>query len=295
MKIGIIGGGAIGLLFGGYLGLEHNVTLMVRGERQAHTINSKGVRVELEHSSKTVNVKSIPLSEGEIVADLLIIAVKQYHLPALKDFLCSLDKGIPLMFIQNGMGHLELLETLPQRMIFVATVEHGASRLDERTVRHNGIGVTNIAVYRGDEGTAARIPITGTDFVFVHRKNYRSMLGEKLIANAVINPLTAILRANNGELVSNPHYRIILQRLFHEIIPLFPELNEKKMEQNIVEICLNTRENTSSMLKDVLNGNKTEVDAILGYLVHFAEKKKVEIPLINAFYSMIKGLEKKGG
>ncbi len=42
MKIGIIGGGSIGLLLAGRLGKQHEVTLFTRTESQADRINRAG-------------------------------------------------------------------------------------------------------------------------------------------------------------------------------------------------------------------------------------------------------------
>ena len=55
-----------------------------------------------------------------------------------------------LLFVQNGMGHLKMLEKLKNRDIFVATIEHGALRLAENEVNHTGEGITRIAPFRGN-------------------------------------------------------------------------------------------------------------------------------------------------
>ena len=44
------------------------------------------------------------------------------------------------------MGHLKLLESISVPNIFVGSVEHGASKVNTYTVRHNGKGAINVAL-----------------------------------------------------------------------------------------------------------------------------------------------------
>lgn len=45
MKIGIIGGGSVGLLCAYYLSLHHEVTVVTRRKEQAAAIQSEGIRL----------------------------------------------------------------------------------------------------------------------------------------------------------------------------------------------------------------------------------------------------------
>ncbi|MBL5803871.1 ketopantoate reductase family protein [Heyndrickxia sporothermodurans] len=120
------------------------------------------------------------------------------------------------------------------------------------------------------------------------------MLLKKLLVNAIINPLTAILKVKNGELIKNTFFMQIFHDLYNEIIQLFPELDSKIVLNEIIRICRNTENNESSMLKDITLQRKTEIDAIVGYILELAKEKNVQLPLTNMVYGMIKGMEKRG-
>ncbi|WML49350.1 ketopantoate reductase C-terminal domain-containing protein [Neobacillus sp. PS3-34] len=119
---------------------------------------------------------------------------------------------------------------------------------------------------------------------------YEMLLG-KLVANAVINPLTAILSVENGQLIDNLFYFNVFQDLFEEIADILELNNRDAYFQQVVEICRKTEDNRSSMLKDIEAKRMTEVDAILGFVVGEAKKKKKQGPLTESFFHLLKGKE----
>lgn len=297
MEIGIIGAGSIGMLFASYIGKWFKVTLYTRTKEQANEINKYGLILQ-KGSQQTVSiVKAVPFTDWHGKDDLTIIAVKQYQLNLIVEKINELHINLKnLLFLQNGMGHLKLFEQLPVENIFVGSVEHGALKANSFTVSHNGEGVTNIAVFRGDSSPikqfTALVPL---EFPIVFKTDFYEMLLNKLIINAVINPLTAILQVKNGELIENRYYFQGLKILFAEISSIFDlEKPEEHFEQ-IMNICLKTAGNCSSMLTDIEAKRKTEVDAILGFILEEAKRKGKVASKIESFYYLIKGKELAGG
>lgn len=132
---------------------------------------------------------------------------------------------------------------------------------------------------------------TKGSFPFEWHADYEAMLLGKLAANTVINPLTAILRVRNGELVSNPHYTKLAKTVYQEFAAVFINKIKANTWNEIMYICRTTANNRSSMLKDIESGRPTEADAILGYVLSQADEKEMQLPVLAALYSMIKGLE----
>jgi 2-dehydropantoate 2-reductase len=67
--------------------------------------------------------------------------------------------------------------------------------------------------------------------------------------------------------------------------------NADEHQRQIIDICKNTSENRSSMLKDIEANRMTEVDAILGYILDEAQRKGMAAPQVENFYYLIKGKE----
>jgi 2-dehydropantoate 2-reductase len=240
-------------------------------------------------------VKALPISEWHGKEDLTIITVKQYQLEAVIEKIKELESPPKsLLFLQNGMGHLKLLEKLPVNNLYIGSVEHGAYKENAFTVSHNGEGKTNVAVYKGDSAVLREFTgAVSSDFPFVFCEDYYKLLVNKLIVNAVINPLTAMLQVKNGELIKNQFYLKVLKNLFAEVSYIL-NLEDRELHlRQIIEICQNTEDNRSSMLKDIEAGRDTEVDAILGFLLEEAIDQKKKAPQVENFYYLIKGKEIK--
>ena len=294
MKIAIIGGGAVGLLFASYLQEKHDVILYTRSVNQSEMIRENGlIRVKGDESkSLTLNVRPIQQWEDNGV-ELVIFCVKQYALEEVINSI-SLKPNLPLLFVQNGMGHLSLLQTLETHSIFIGSVEHGALRVNNHTVNHTGSGITRLAIYRTrptDQWILDDLySQTIAAFPFQNEPDYLRMLTMKLVVNAVINPLTALLDVTNGKLLANENYYLLFHQLFDEVC-LALNLEKPTYYEKLVHVCENTAQNESSMLKDIKHGRKTEIDAILGYVLEVAYKNEIEVPLILALYRFIKGKE----
>ncbi len=291
MKIGIIGGGSIGLLFAGYLAEQHNVTIYTRTEHQANEINKKGVTINKQNTSKTYRVQAKKTSVSVIEEDIVFFAVKQYIVEDVLLQIPDLEKVRTVCFLQNGMSHIKIIEKLINPTILVGIVEHGALKKNETTVTHTGVGGTKIGVFKGkNKAFDSTIP----DFPIESHEKWYEIVTSKLIVNAVINPLTALYGVKNGELLENGYFHNQMKALFHEITSVIPS-NKEKMWELVMTICENTAQNKSSMLRDIEKGSKTEIEAILGYVLGEAIKKNEKVVITQFLYDSIKGKEQKGG
>lgn len=297
MKVGVIGAGSIGLLFASYISKVFDVTLYTRTENQASQINDQGILLKKKAVNTRSSVKALPIASWKGNEDFTIFTVKQYQLPTVLETMKHIaDLPNNLLFLQNGMGHLKLFEDMKGNNLFVGTVAHGALKENDYTVSHNGEGVTNVALVKGDIAPLHRFAnACNDDFPIQVQEDYYPMLLNKLVVNAVINPLTSILHVKNGELINNDYFFRVLNTLFAEITFILNLDQPDEHLQTVVEICRKTAENRSSMLKDIEANRLTEVDAILGFILEEARKQKKQAPLLETVYHLIKGKEQIRG
>lgn len=297
MEVGIIGAGSIGLLFAACLSCGFKVRIYTRTPEQAAEINKNGILV-LKGSEQTRSiVHALPIKEWKGTEEMTIIAVKQYQLHEIIERMNQLP-SVPgnLLFLQNGMGHLKLLEGVGADNIFVGSVEHGALKENAYTVSHNGAGMTNVAVYSGSPDRLDQfISFVPEEFPIRLKEDYYEMLLNKLIVNSVINPLTAILQVKNGALIQNQYYLQAIHNLFSEIAYILKLDKQERYLEQIINICKNTADNRSSMLKDLDAARPTEVDAILGFLLEEAVRQNKKAAQVENLYYLIKGKESQRG
>ena len=120
------------------------------------------------------------------------------------------------------------------------------------------------------------------------------MMLMKLAANSVINPLTALLKKTNGVLNSHKEQvKELTEEIYNVIGRIDCSITLDELNRYIWDIISRTAQNRSSMLSDLINGNKTEIDSIAGYVITQAEKHGIPLPKLRDVYNQIKEQESK--
>lgn len=281
------------MLVASFLAESNQVTVVTRTESQKNEIKKNGlVRVNIDgtvtKNQVTVSTDFQKIEEYAIV----IVAVKYHHLKMLYPKLKNINPNIPLLFLQNGLAHFDEALQLPQKTIAFSSCQFGAERKNEYTVHHRGIGLLKIAIERGEKGHFSFFQqLNNEHFPITFEESAEQMLFEKAFLNCFINPLTAILQVQNGQLIENNYTLQLLENLYDEMIIAFPEQKNKLPFEAVVNLCKNTAKNTSSMLSDRLNGRKTEADTILGAVIKKAEKRGKTLPILTTLYRIILAIE----
>lgn len=288
MKIGVIGGGSIGLLMAVYLSEQHEVTIYVRRNKQKEHINTRGLYIGQTHIQRHIKVEILTNIQA---ADCFFICVKQTDLHDVLPFIQKFQT-VPTMFLQNGMGHLHMIDKLDQPLC-VGVVEHGAQRINDNHVEHTGEGVIKIAAYKDETHDLDRliVALDRPHFPVIHMDDWYDLLSEKLIVNAVINPLTALFRVQNLQIVKNSYIRNLAKVLCAETATVL-RLNESEEWERVQTIAQKTGANRSSMLTDIESDRLTEIEAITGYILGLSD---AHLPYTSFVYQGIKAIEKQKG
>lgn len=295
MNIGIVGGGAVGLLVASYLHRNgHNITLFTRTNEQADLINKSGIILTVnEKVSQTILYGQL-LSQHIKEFDILIICVKQYSLKNIENVIREY-KGKYIIFLQNGMSHIDFVKQLPIENCFIGIVEHGALKTSVNEITHTGKGIIKIGQVKGQGQAKEQIlSLNSDEFPIQFENDWLTIIKQKCLINCTINPLTTIFNIRNGELITNDYFKQISKLLFKEVAIIL-NLNIEREWNKLVEICEKTSRNYSSMNRDLFHGRQTEIESMLGYIKSVAIQKKINVPTIELVYNIIKGLEKKKG
>jgi len=290
MKIIIVGPGAMGCLFAGILcRAGHEVWVLARDEAQAALIRERDICIEtagdILHLPRTV-ITAAPEHIG--VADIVLVCVKAYDThAALKHALPAISRGTTVVTLQNGLGNIEILcqEVAPEQVL-AGTTAHGATRISNWHVRHAGIGETVIgAAHPAGRSRLQKVGkiLNDAGIRTVPAEDITAVLWGKLLVNAGINPLTAIMRIKNGQILESSYLESIMHRAVQEGRQIADALGillpYADPVDRVTEVCRATAENISSMHQDILAGRKTEIDQINGMLVRYGRQHHVPTPV----------------
>jgi len=299
----VIGPGAIGLFFGSLLSrLGLDVRFLDKSEERAEYLVRHGLLLE-----ETTGLISIPIkvtidTAGIGPCDLVIICVKSYDTESAASLLPSLiHQNTLVLTLQNGLGHVEVLKkALPERQIVIGVTFHGVTLVKTGHIRHAGAGPTCIGSFFPDERMPGRLAelaeiLTAAGLATTVADNIEEIVWNKLMVNIGINALSALTRLKNGDLVKSPEIQNLMAMAITEALAVARGKGLRANPQAVEEAkaaCLATAENRSSMLQDVLNKKRSEIEAINGAVVKEAKTLGIATPVNEVLTLLVKGIEK---
>lgn len=318
--IDIIGAGSLGLLFAGRLAASGTeVRLWSRTPEQARIIACDGITVLDKEGQTAIHVPGdtlqvAPLADWQRLnshasAQWILLMTKQGAIEeVLKQILpvVRTERKTGIVCLQNGIGHIERIkQAWPEAVLYPAVTTEGAKKEGASSIVHAGSGVTEIGWSEEREEAHGENfqqyvlnRLLAAGFEVCLSKEIENAMYRKLLINAVINPLTAIWRIRNGELLSNPVRLHMMRKLYDEGIQVYEAhgiLWDSGWWEQIMNVCRATAENHSSMLADVLAQSITEVASINGQLVQMAEQAGVTAPTHEVLWQLIEGMRLKEG
>ena len=309
MKIVIVGAGAIGRFFGGMMGRGgHEVVFVEKDPEVVKVVNEIGIQfMELGDAKSDVypTVQAGATTEGGSIdsCDLSILAVKGYTTAAATRSISHLvNSRAPILTIQTGLGNIETMaEIVDKENILGGVTFHGATSLHGSKVRHAGLGKTLIGELHG--GRTERVELVKETFEesgiqTTISANIVGQIWAKGLVYSAINPLTAVLRLKNGQLIEKMESIALAKRLIDEG-KLVAHAHAVQLPQDdlydwLLEVCRNTAENLSPMLQDILNSRTTEIEALNGAIFYMGKHKGIAAPIHQTMTDMIRLLEKWG-
>jgi 2-dehydropantoate 2-reductase len=317
----IYGAGAIGS-FVGYLlseagdggrAIENVALLGRRGHLQR--IREKGLTIALPGrefgGSESLRFKhcffSLKDLEGSgFFPEVVVVSVKTYSLPGVCEELAAsglLEKNLKdaeFLLLMNGMGNREIFDQLglPTSRVHEGINILGVTFPEDGRVELKGAGKTvfddNV---RQDTRDFLRERFEDKCFDLEFRENFKEHQWNKLFANSVINPITALTRRENGIVLSRSLKGTVKNIVDECVLVARKEginAESEKVLETIFSVAEKTSANTSSMLQDVLRGRRTEIDSINGYVVRLAKKHGIRADVNEALFSLVKTLEGQG-
>jgi len=327
-RVHVLGLGNLGRLFAHELAIQPDpppITLLLHRQSLLDEWTSAGKKIEITtegvtFSSSNYDVELVSQVQDGVVENLIVATKTLHTLKAVSSIKHRLTSNSNVLFTQNGMGTIEevtssVFQNPITRPHFLKSItSHGVYSLGPFRSVHAGLANVTIgrAILPGqlDPETPSNSQYLIDRIVsssglaakeFEPQEMVRLQL-EKLVVNAMINPLTVIFNCKNGELFNRGSIVRLMRLLLAEasqVIQSLPELRNgsdtatrfstERLEMIVLDVADKTAKNTSSMLQDVRAGRPTEIDYINGYIVGKGKDQGVHCHMNERLVQLVKG------
>jgi 2-dehydropantoate 2-reductase len=297
MKVGVIGAGAMGGLYGVQLALSGVQVSMV--EKNPHTLSA--IQKHGFHLSGLTGDHFVKLHAECDPSQLEPVDVAFIHTDTNNTAEAAQhakrwlkEDGFAVTF-QNGIGNVNILqETLGNDRVLGGISYHSA-RLDApgHSV-HTNANTTWIGELNGDISERARTlqtMLSNAGFNVDLVSDIEAVIWTKFVLNCAVNPICALTGFRTGEIGNNTDAKIFQGVIVDEILSLLQakqiSLRDPDIRSTIAAFS-GTIFNKPSMLQHMENGVLTEIDALNGAAVREGRLLGMELPYNAAITLLVK-------
>jgi 2-dehydropantoate 2-reductase len=289
MRVLVIGAGALGGTIGALLTESgEEVVFTEANPARARLLSETGLFIsEVGKDERCVRLHVVSSLEGAPAVDLVFVAVKSYQTEAaVRGAMPVIGPRTWVLSLQNGIGNTETMVQLlgPDRVLCGITY-HSIQHVGPNRLRYRpGIKPIQIAPETGKitpelESIAQVFQNAGLNTSVV--ENVDHAIWQKLLHNAIVNPVSALTGMTCRELLDDEHMQGFMRELCMEIVGVMrargvPIVDDEDPYRPVIGSLKALGKNRPSMWQDLVRGNCTEVDAINGAIV--AEARRLELP-----------------
>jgi 2-dehydropantoate 2-reductase len=294
MKILILGAGGVGGYFGARLiQAGADVTYLLRDARHAK-IQAEGLTIETPKESFTIRPKSVTREQLTPDYDLIILAPKAFDFDdALDSIIGASSKGVLLPFL-NGMSHIQRLDDKFGRDRVMGGVAHIAA-----TIAATGAvkQLTDLHALTVGHRSAAHESLAREFFALCEKasfdksysENIEQSLWDKWVFLATLAGMTTLCRGHVGKIAAAPWGKEVMTAFYAESCAIaqahgFP--TKASAQQKALEMLTKVGSSfAASMLRDLVQGNRTEHEHILGAMIDRGVEKNVPCILLKTAHT----------
>ena len=303
----VVGAGPVGCIVAAFLakgGIE--VTLCdVVSDLVAPAV-SPGIKIEgaetLQQSVTRTCTSVDDLAEYDI--DVIIITVKANALPLIASAIESFHReGIYIVSWQNGIDtELVLANSLGNAWVMRAVVNYGCGLAAPAHVvmpfHHPPHYIQALDLESAQAAEAIAEALTTSGLTTRSTDNIVPMVWRKAVMNACMNPVCAVTGLTMAQAMGDPIVFQIVDALVKECVAV-ARANEIQLGwdyyPHAIEYMRNAGNHKPSMLMDIENGRRTEIDFINGKFIDYGKQAGMETPYNNTLKALVKGIESRLG
>lgn len=301
MKILIVGAGGVGGYFGGKLASAgYDVTFAARGEHY-NAIMKDGLLVKSINGDFKINdAKVINKLLDMKEADLVLLGVKAWQVREIApDLKRIINENSTILPLQNGIAAVDELQEHIDKKNIITGLCRIMSRLESPGVI-NHFGVSPFILF-GESDNRITDRVKNIKEMF-DKAGINSRIAEDINAelwkkfiSICVSALLAVTRSTYGEVRGLKETRQLMIDLMNEIY-LISQKAGINIEPDFVEKTLSfidtfPYDSTSSLTRDVWDGNPSEIEYQNGYVSRLGVKLGIPTPVNSFIYNCILPME----
>jgi 2-dehydropantoate 2-reductase len=304
MKIGIVGSGAMGSVYGALLADAGNeVWMFDQWPEHVEAMRTRGLRCEGASGDRTVRVEATTRAADAGPCALAIVATKVMDIEAaLGAARAMIGPDTLVLAIQNGLGNVERVQRAlgPDNLLFGIAGGFGAELKGPGHVHHNGMEAINLAELAG--GITARLERVaevwrGAGFTVKVHDDLGPVVWSKLVANVAFSAICTVTAMRVGQVRANEAAWAVARACVEEAVAVAAAkgiaLAYDDPVRWVSDFAGKIPHARPSMYQDLLAGRRSEIDAIHGGVVAEGAKAGVATPTCALMVQLVKALEAK--
>jgi len=305
MRIMVVGVGALGSYFGGALAEQgHDVTLLIRNKAHRDAIRAHGLVLQRDGVETRIPVAVVNAEEAEKagIADIVIVFTKTGATrAALAAARPVIDADTRLVSVQNGLGNAAALaEFVPMEQVIYGTTMVPGDIVAPGVVSTISPHLTQFCPAGTDPDTARMAEqlaelLSGVGIETRVNPDVDRVIWAKVAFNCAMNSLCALLGRTPGPLLDSDEIKALVLATIMEVCDVAAadgvEVDRDALRATIEMVHREHRDHKASMMVDVENRQRTEVDSLNGAVVALGSRHGVPTPRNETLLALIHARE----
>jgi 2-dehydropantoate 2-reductase len=291
MKVLVVGAGAVGGFVGGRLAQAgREVDFLVR-PRRAEQLKERGLLIADGGQTDVIDVQTVTAPVTRTY-DLVLVSVKAQGLPeAMGDFRGAVGQQTAVVPFLNGIGHIDRLTDAFGRGAVLGGVLKVVTQLDpDGTIRQFAPG-GSIEIGELDGTVSDRVAVVSETlsipgFKVTVTENIMDAMWSKWVFIAVIGALTSIVRGSIGDVTAAVGGVEFAEATLVEAASVAQAAGHPLSRNDYAAvrtvITAAGAATTSSLSRELVAGQLTEVDNVLGDMIARARAAGLPVPRLEA-------------
>lgn len=297
-RVAIWGAGAMGAFYASkFFDTSSFSTVLVAQGSRHDRLKAEGLVV----NGKRYLIPVLPPDAADAPADLIMVAVKNHHLPdAAHDLTNFVGEQTTIVSIMNGLDSEECLGSIygMNKLLYAVAVGTDAVR-EDNSVRYTNPGKVCFGdaenSHLSERVLRVREAFDRAQIPSEIPRDMMRMMWWKFMINVGVNQASAVMRAPYGVFLTSPDAQSLMNALMREVIVLAQhagvDLKDQDLDDWYAVLKTLSPEGKTSMLQDIEAARKTEVEVFAGKVIELGKKYEIPTPVNQTLMNIVRVLE----